>query len=230
MKVSVSVYDLAGSSANSFLSAFVGGIYHVGIEVSGVEWSYGYCDSGSGVFAVEPTKCTLGPFKERIVLGDTKMRADDIIRVLHKLRMEWVGPDYNVMNRNCVFFSKAFLRELNPKLHLPAYCRDLTEKAAGFSGSGGYSKLKNVDDVFGSKEKELMWREAERLMREIERDEVVDFSKLSEIIHSLLPMPPERSPNETRSICSQSLYHIRYQNYGEYMRRPAIRKLILNYR
>lgn len=226
----MSIYDLADSSTNSILTSFVGGVYHVGIEVAGVEWSYGYCESGSGVFAVQPTKCTLGPFREQVVLGETKLRSDEIIRILHKLRMEWVGPDYNVMSRNCVFFSKAFLRDLNPKLQIPEYCRTLSETAASVAGAASYAKLRPSDDVFGSPEKELMWREAERLMREYERDETVDFSTFATILHSIHPIPPGHTPNQTRLLCSRSLYHIRYQNYSEYMHRGPIRKLLLNYR
>lgn len=232
MKVSASIYDLASGGTNSFLSSIltVGGIYHVGIEVAGIEWSYGYCESGSGVFAVQPTKCTLGPFREQQVLGETNLRADEIIRVLHKLRMDWVGPDYNVMNRNCVFFSKAFIRELNPKLQVPEYCRSLAERAAKLSPASGLTKLRSVPEVFGSPEKEKMWREAERLMREFERDETVDSSSIAGILHAAQPTPPNHTPFQTRAICSKSLYEIRYRNYSAYMKHAQIRRLMLNYR
>lgn len=232
MKVLVSVYDLGGTSTNAFLNSFLslGGIYHVGVEVAGIEWSYGYCESGSGVFAVEPMKCRLGPFREQVELGETKMRADDIIRILHKLRMEWVGPDYNVINRNCVFFCKALLGELNPNIALPEYCRVLCEKAATLSPSTSISKLANIRDVFGSKEKELMWREAERLMREFEREETVDLTTFAKIIHSLHAVPRDHSPTQTESVCYKSLYRVRYQHLGEYMQRGSLRKLILNHR
>ena len=228
----MSIYDLGGSSTNVILNRFlsVGGIYHVGIEVAGIEWSYGYCEAGSGVFAVEPTKCKLGPFSEQVELGDTRLRADEIIRVLHRLRLEWVGPDYNVINRNCVFFCITFLRELNPNLSLPEYTRALCEKAATLSVAPQISRIENPRDVFGSREKEFMWREAERLMREFERDETVDFSRFAEIIHSIHPMPPDNTPSQTRNICYKAFYNIRHQHYGEYMQRGPIRKLILNYR
>jgi hypothetical protein len=230
MKVKVSIYDLVGSSTNALLTSVAGGVFHVGIEVADVEWSYGYCDCGSGVFAVASTKCTLGPLREQVLLGETKLRADEIIRILHKLRMEWVGPDYNVMSRNCVFFSKAFLRELNPKLQIPEYCRSLSETAARVADNSGFTKLRSVDQVFGSPEKEVMWREAERLMREFVRNETVDFSTQATVIHSLHLKPLEHSPADTRLLCSRSLYHIRHQNFGNYLQRAPIRRLLLNYR
>lgn len=36
------------------LKARLGGAFHAGIEVDGLEWSFGYSDKGTGVFAVEP--------------------------------------------------------------------------------------------------------------------------------------------------------------------------------
>lgn len=62
MRVYASIYDLAEGSMNSFIKSYLsmGGIYHVGIEIAGVEWSFGYCEKGSGVFAVEPRKCSSG--------------------------------------------------------------------------------------------------------------------------------------------------------------------------
>ena len=232
MKIYASVYDLADQGANSVMSGFlnVGGIFHVGIEIAGVEWSYGYCEQGSGVFAVQPTRCSLGPFKEQILLGDTRMGANEVIRVLHRMRVEWAGPDYNVINRNCVFFSVALLRELNPKLQLPLYCRALSERAAGMYPYTGPSRILRASEVYGSPEKEMMWHEAERLMREFERDEGGNFSSIPTILHSKLPIPVDHTPSETRSICEKSLYQIRYRHLSDYMRSSTLRPLVLKYR
>jgi deubiquitinase DESI2 len=34
----------------------VGGVFHGGVEVNGAEWSYGFCDEGTGVYCCEPKK------------------------------------------------------------------------------------------------------------------------------------------------------------------------------
>ena len=34
----------------------LGGVFHGGIAIDGVEWSFGYCDAGTGVYSCKPTK------------------------------------------------------------------------------------------------------------------------------------------------------------------------------
>ena len=212
----------------SYLS--LGGVYHVGIEVAGIEWSYGYCDKGSGVFAVEPTRCSLGPLEEQVDLGEKDLRVDEIIKILHRLRMEWVGPDYSVVSRNCVYFSSEFLRALSPSLTLPEYCSKLSVRATSMLGAVSPTRLKTVKEVFGAPEKEIMWREAERLMREFEKDGNTLPASYPTVLHSPHALPGDHSPMETRNRIARSCYHIRYQNLGGYMSTPATRHLLLNYR
>lgn len=232
MKVNATIYNLASGTANSFMKSFLsmGGIYHVGIEVAGIEWSYGYCESGSGVFAVEPMKCTLGPFHEQVELGETSLRVDDIIKILHKMRTEWLGPDYNVASRNCVFFSQELIQALSPGMELPEYCSKLSKRALSMVGSSVPTRLKAVKDVFGSPEKELMWREAERLMRDFERDGSVIAATYPRVLHSIHVVPPDHTPMQTRNAVVTSYYHIRYQHLGGYLSSPATRHLLLNFR
>lgn len=34
----------------------LGGVFHGGVAIDGVEWSFGYCDAGTGVYSCKPTK------------------------------------------------------------------------------------------------------------------------------------------------------------------------------
>lgn len=207
----------------------MGGIYHIGLEISGVEWSYGYSEKGSGIFAVEPRKCSLGPFNEQVLLGDSKLRPDDVIRILHRLRLEWNGSDYNVMNHNCVVFSRELLSELLPETKLPEYATTLVDTASFVAGKPKRTRLSN-ESVFGSAEKELMWKEAELIMRDVEKEGSNNSISYREILHSILPTPAPHTPLETRALCSKSLYRIRSQNISAYMRSNTTRHLALHYR
>ena len=153
LDISASIYHLGGNTTNRLLGAFsLGGMYHVGIEICGVEWSFGYCERGSGVFAVAPTECSLGTFNESVLLGTTDLTTDGVIRILHKLRLEWVGPDYHLVNRNCVLFAREFLKKLSPTLRLPEYSTTLVETGLAV-GSARDAKRNagflSVEEIFG---------------------------------------------------------------------------------
>lgn len=201
----------------------------MGIEVYGVEWSYGYCEKGSGIFAVEPHHCSLGPFSEKVFLGESSLRADDVIRILHRLRVEWNGPDYNVMNHNCVVFSRELLKEILPSSTLPGYVCTLTDTASAISAKAVRRKLTN-ENLFGSSEKEMMWKEAELIMRDVEREGSLSSASLTGILHSLAALAAAHSPLETQAICARSFYRIRSQNISDYMRTSATRHIALHYR
>jgi hypothetical protein len=144
--------------------------------------------------------------------------------------MEWLGRNYNVIKLNCIIFSFALLRELNPKLQLPAYCRTFTEKLAIFGSKSRKTQLSDAGDVFGTPEKAQMWRKAEHIMRASERDETVSFSTMPNELHSLNAIPPAHTSAETHQICFRSLFSLRHQNVRDFIRRAPLRKLLLNYR
>jgi len=231
MRVNASIYNLTTGSTNKLLRSFksLGGIYHVGIELAGVEWSYGFSEKGSGVFAVEPRRCSLGPFHEQVFLGETTLRVDDVIRILHRLRLEWNGSDYNIMNFNCVVFSREFLREIIPGAQLPEYVSSLTDTASRVAGKSSITKLTN-DNVFGTSEKELMWKEAELIMRDVERESLCISDNYRGVIHAVKHAAEAHSPLETRAVCARSLYRIQGQNKAAYMRSNVTRHIALHYR
>lgn len=91
-QVALSIYELHGSSALNLLTraANMGGAYHVGVEVYFLEWSFGWCEEGSGVYMaprprpqseerpeVFPGKSTLGSFRERVPLGRTPLTPEE---------------------------------------------------------------------------------------------------------------------------------------------------------
>lgn len=63
MEIFLNVYDVTSTPGdpkstvvrlNNFTrAAAVGGVFHGGIQISSVEFSYGFCERGTGVYAVE---------------------------------------------------------------------------------------------------------------------------------------------------------------------------------
>ncbi|CAE7671972.1 desi2 [Symbiodinium pilosum] len=113
-EVALSIYELHGTSALNLLTraADMGGAYHVGVEVYWLEWSFGWCEEGSGVYMVFPQQSTLGTFRERVPLGRTPLTPEEVFRVLDKMRQELPGSNYDLLRCNCAHFSVSFVKRL----------------------------------------------------------------------------------------------------------------------
>lgn len=67
-EVVLHVYDVTNTpsdNTNTAIKSFnsvtrdvmgVGGVFHGGVEINGAEWSYGFCEEGTGVYICEPKK------------------------------------------------------------------------------------------------------------------------------------------------------------------------------
>ena len=83
--VTLHVYDItntqyeAANSAIQNLNRFTkdalgaGGIFHGAVEVNDMEWSYGYCDRGSGVYPCRPKGNSGYTYRESVALGVTAL-------------------------------------------------------------------------------------------------------------------------------------------------------------
>ena len=239
LEVRVSIYNLGPRLWHRVAEVFNErmGIYHVGVEVLGVEWSFGYCEAGSGVFAVEPTKCSLGPFKESVIVGRTKLSIDEIIHILHNLAPIWMGPDYNITQKNCVRFCSEFLHKLNPTLELPHYAASMSNLGAKFVEAQRSSKpIPNLtpEYLFGdSKEKRQMWIVAESIMKDYYSDLNPDPLSPNQHIHAEFPrvrhakntrFSMRHNPVATERRCIAALQKI-HRNKYLYLNRASLRNL-----
>lgn len=96
----------------------LGGIFHSAIQVYGEEeWSFGFCEHGSGVFSCPPGKNPMYTYHEPIVLGETDCSILKVNKILRELSREWQGESYDLLSRNCNHFCDAFCESLGvPKL------------------------------------------------------------------------------------------------------------------
>lgn len=96
----------------------LGGIFHSAIQVYGDdEWSFGFCDQGTGVFSCPSTKNPMYTYREKIVLGQTNLSIFKVNQILRELSREWPGFSYDLLSRNCNHFCDEFCERLGvPKL------------------------------------------------------------------------------------------------------------------
>ncbi|CAN6914764.1 unnamed protein product [Brassica oleracea] len=96
----------------------LGGIFHSAIQVYGdEEWSYGFCEQGTGVFSCPSSKNPMYTYREKIVLGKTDCTIFMVNQILRELSREWPGHSYDLLSKNCNHFCDVLCDVLGvPKL------------------------------------------------------------------------------------------------------------------
>jgi PPPDE putative peptidase domain len=143
---------------NSGLHSMGTGAYHVGVEVNGVEYSFGACDQPghTGVFSCMPKRSpgyqyrTTIDFGERTLLKKTWVREENMLgkedmtpayreeersvdgrEVIKEMAAEYPGVSYDLLRKNCVTFAcDACLRLGVEEKEIPSYFRNLCESGA----------------------------------------------------------------------------------------------------
>lgn len=124
------VYDVTNSGSDNTNNTIVqinkifkdgiglGGIFHSAVQVYGEdEWSFGFCEQGSGVFSCPAKKNPMYTYRECIVLGKTSLSKSKVNQTLRELSREWPGNSYDLLSKNCNHFCNEFCESLGvPKL------------------------------------------------------------------------------------------------------------------
>ncbi|KPI85665.1 hypothetical protein ABL78_5286 [Leptomonas seymouri] len=112
--VVLNVYDVMGG--NSFLWTIGWGMHHVGVQIYGKEYHYGYCEEGKGIGRVLPRQSPQHIFRESVCIGQTELSATQVEEVAETLMMQdcWLGSRYHIVSHNCIDFAHAFCSLLLP--------------------------------------------------------------------------------------------------------------------
>jgi hypothetical protein len=70
-----------------------------GVEVCGVEYSFGATPRGSGVFSNAPRGCSMHSYKESVLLGQTSLDLEAVRQLVERMRQEWTGTSYDLLHR-----------------------------------------------------------------------------------------------------------------------------------
>jgi len=145
LEVTMNVYDVSTDfkvqTVNGILCMLGSGAYHVAIEVFGLEWSFGYCEEGTGVFRSAPRACQAHHYRSSQVLGAVQKTRHDVEELLRVMSAEWRGNDYDLLRRNCCHFSDAFSQRLGSG-PLPSWVLSAAKLGAGLDDR--YGKLQEV--------------------------------------------------------------------------------------
>lgn len=90
----------------------LGGLFHAGVEVNGKEWSFGYCNLGTGVSGITPRSHPAHHFRETIRLPRTQLSEEKIVGLIKAMSSEYQGCDYSLFQKNCLHFADDFCQRL----------------------------------------------------------------------------------------------------------------------
>jgi len=141
LPVYVHIYDVSKEESIQSLNSILahknspvkfGGVFHAGVEVNGLEWSYGYSPSLSkpGVSCGKPRIHPQHVYRQTITLRNTKVVAEMIAEIISQLIEEYPGSDYNLLRRNCCHFADDFCRRLGVG-GIPGWVHRLARLGAG---------------------------------------------------------------------------------------------------
>ncbi|KAG2499606.1 hypothetical protein HYH03_002547 [Edaphochlamys debaryana] len=139
LRVALNVYDvtnLGNEQQNTYITRLnsitrelnLGGVFHGAVEIDGeVEYSFGYCESGTGVYACRARQNSLYTYRENIPLGEAHKTKQELKEIISRFKRSWPGTSYDLLTRNCCHFCE----ELCAVLEVPPPPPWLNRFAAG---------------------------------------------------------------------------------------------------
>jgi hypothetical protein len=132
------VYDLDPYTgwANTWLDF---GVYHCGVEIYGVEWSFYYFDGAwdekkvklvgdlPGVLHSTPKELEGYRYRESVYMGISPLTRAEVKDLIQKLRGEWLACTYHITQRNCVSFAETLLDNLRIGEKFPSWIKKLCD-------------------------------------------------------------------------------------------------------
>lgn len=130
--VFLNVYDLM--IMNYTINRLGIGVYHTGVEVYGREYSYAghYHTENTGLKDSVPRDTSWlhdAIWRERIYIGKTRLTKEEVKAKFEELKPIFLGPSYNVLDRNCNHFTNHFVKILTGK-EMPAYVNRIMKIAS----------------------------------------------------------------------------------------------------
>jgi len=121
--VLVHIYDVSQEDSIQRLNKWIaprlsplkfGGVFHAGVEVNGLEWSFGMpaVDTQPGIACVVPQTHPQHHFRQTVRVRRTKLSGEEIADLISQLIEEYPGYDYDILHRNCCHFADDFCQRL----------------------------------------------------------------------------------------------------------------------
>lgn len=119
--VRLSIYDVSQSESVQKLNSIFAhrnaplkllGVFHAGVEVDGLEWSFGFACKQTGVVCSKPREHRQHHYRQTIELRATQIDPDKIASIISELIEEYPGEGYDLLRRNCCHFADDFCQRL----------------------------------------------------------------------------------------------------------------------
>eukprot|EP00931_Biecheleriopsis_adriatica_P121257 TRINITY_DN96343_c0_g1_i1.p1 TRINITY_DN96343_c0_g1~~TRINITY_DN96343_c0_g1_i1.p1 ORF type:complete len:222 (+),score=34.06 TRINITY_DN96343_c0_g1_i1:62-727(+) len=189
--VYLNIYDLNEDwvSANHVSADILqlGGAFHAGVEVYGVEWTYG----AEGVRYNEPRRHDVHIYRQSLELGVT-LRTEKQVKSFIENAMipRWQASDYDLLSHNCCSFADALCRHLCGQA-LPGWVNRFSRLAS--SANGGLDRIANLRDAVSSPRDEKCFRDQEKVRFMRTHSMESDTTQLSSDLGSELEVASPRS-------------------------------------
>lgn len=126
------VYDLGefgGVLNDTILEKFRLGMYHVGVEVFGVEYCFEDLNGTSGIFKCKPKTNTHNNYryKESTHMGRARMGKREIEQLVEFLCGVWRSDSYHLTHRNCLTFAGIFSKAIGATSDIPLWITNACE-------------------------------------------------------------------------------------------------------
>ena len=100
----------------------LGGLFHSGVEVCGLEWAYGATLSARcGMFCSAPRSCPMHTYRKTVPLGAIQIADVEVLAILLALAEDWMGNKYRLVTKNCNHFSLALAVKLGVGGKVPGW-------------------------------------------------------------------------------------------------------------
>jgi len=187
----LNIYDVSGSATqwvNDMIRPLGTGAFHAGVEVYGLEWSFGYNQEGSGVYSSKPRSSGQHKYRESVAMGATSLSKAATLALIADIRKSWIGKDYELLVRNCCHFSDELCRGLGvggiPEwvMHLAGAGRSMVDgidQAVARAKAGAELAATQASEL--DEKYRISGRVDSFLMKEIE----VDEEKIEAAVHDL---------------------------------------------
>ena len=77
------------------------GAFHAGVELDGVEYSFGRCEEGSGVYSCTPCESPGYHYRQTVEMGETSKSRPEINMLLCRMVLAWTGARAAVPGSPC---------------------------------------------------------------------------------------------------------------------------------
>mmetsp|Transcript_1205 Transcript_1205/g.3020 ORF Transcript_1205/g.3020 Transcript_1205/m.3020 type:complete len:232 (+) Transcript_1205:127-822(+) len=131
--VVLNIYNVGTSgemmALNRVLRPLGTGAFHCGVEVFGLEWSYGDHQKGTGIFNCRARECDGHTYCESLPMGKTSLTPMEFNELIEQMEKVWLGAQYDVLKRNCCHMCEELCERLGVGA-VPAWVTNLASTAA----------------------------------------------------------------------------------------------------